>query len=193
MTSNNGPSISATWSQEGIVVAGGNGTGSALNQFAAACSIFIDASDAIYVADANNNRIMKWEKGASEGIVVASGQLSGPGPVIVDKEGTMFIRDKTDKYRVLRWPKDAKSGEVIYSSETISPDALALDENEQYILISIGVEHRVIKCDKITGQELEVVAGGNGEGKSLSKLHLRKSNIFYAYIYNFVLFFLLFE
>jgi sugar lactone lactonase YvrE len=169
----NSPSASATWSTQGVVVAGGNGCGNALNQLAAPCYIFIDASDAIYIADANNNRIVKWKKDAAEGTVVASDQLNGPNYIIVDKQGTMFIRDGMETYRVTRWPKGAQLGEVIYSS-TISPDALAFDENEEYLLISLGAENRVVKYNKNNGEEIEVVAGGNGERRSLKQLYLRE-------------------
>jgi sugar lactone lactonase YvrE len=44
----------------GIIVAGGNGQGSAMNQFASPVGIFVDATGSIYVADMFNNRIQKW-------------------------------------------------------------------------------------------------------------------------------------
>jgi hypothetical protein len=67
---NDGICASATWSSNGITVAGGNGRGSALNQLDDPKGIFIDDDDTIYIADANNNRAMKWTPGVSSGLVV---------------------------------------------------------------------------------------------------------------------------
>ncbi|CAF4520390.1 unnamed protein product, partial [Rotaria magnacalcarata] len=49
----------------------------------------------------NNNRVMKWTKGAKEGILVAGGrgrgnllsQLNFPQGIIVDQLGTLYIAD----------------------------------------------------------------------------------------------------
>jgi DNA-binding beta-propeller fold protein YncE len=46
----------------GTTVAGGNGDGSAANQFSYPSGLFVDASGNIYVSDWNNNRIQKWVK-----------------------------------------------------------------------------------------------------------------------------------
>jgi hypothetical protein len=46
----------------GITVAGGNGEGSAANQFSYPTGLFVDASGNIYVADSYNHRIQKWGK-----------------------------------------------------------------------------------------------------------------------------------
>ena len=39
--------------------------------------IFIDREETVYVSDQGNHRVMKWVKGAKEGIVVAGGQGQG--------------------------------------------------------------------------------------------------------------------
>ena len=58
-------------------VAGGNGVGSALNQFSLLHHFFVDGERSIFVADYNNHRVMKWSVGAKEGIVVAGGNGAG--------------------------------------------------------------------------------------------------------------------
>lgn len=63
----------ATWNQTGITVAGGNGEGSALNQFWEPFHIFVDEAHSLYVADWGNNRVTKWQVGANEGVAVAVG------------------------------------------------------------------------------------------------------------------------
>jgi hypothetical protein len=48
---------------KGIVVAGGDGQGSNLNQLTTHCNIFVDEEQSLYVSDWNNHRVMKWTKG----------------------------------------------------------------------------------------------------------------------------------
>ena len=55
----------------------------------------------MYVSDHNNHRVMKWNKGANQGIVVAGGQgkgsaltqLSHPQGLFVDTSGTINVID----------------------------------------------------------------------------------------------------
>lgn len=86
----------------GSIEAGGNGHGSAANQFDFPQSVFADAAGNIYVADAGNNRIQKWVPGATEGITVAGGnsyrsaadQLDYPSGPFVDAEGNLYVADR---------------------------------------------------------------------------------------------------
>jgi streptogramin lyase len=72
------------------------------------------------VSNNGNHRVMKWIKGATEGIVVAGGQgqgnsltqLSDPYGVVVDQLGTVYVADYTNQ-RVMRWPKGATQGSVV--------------------------------------------------------------------------------
>jgi sugar lactone lactonase YvrE len=59
--------------KKGTVVAGGHGEGDNLNQLNWPTYLFVDAQSTLYVSDYNNHRVMKWMKGAKEGIVVAGG------------------------------------------------------------------------------------------------------------------------
>ena len=64
--------------------------------------------------------MMKWVKGAIEGIVVAGGQGRGstlsqlclPDGIIVDQLGTLYIADRGN-HRIVRWRKGATAGEVL--------------------------------------------------------------------------------
>ncbi|CAF1587189.1 unnamed protein product, partial [Rotaria magnacalcarata] len=64
---------------EGIVVAGGQGAGSALTQLHYPVGIFVDALGTLYVADQLNHRVMRWTQGAKQGTVVAGGNGKGVG------------------------------------------------------------------------------------------------------------------
>ena len=103
-----------------IVVAGGNGEGSQLNQLNHPTYLFVGEKPAVYVSDNENHRVMKWNKGASQGIVVAGGrgegsaltQLCYPRGLFVDTSGTIYVADERN-HRVMRWPKGAQQGTVI--------------------------------------------------------------------------------
>ena len=58
----------------GITVAGGNGAGSALNQFNIPASVVLDPiKNSLIISDFNNGRIVEWPIGASQGTVIAGG------------------------------------------------------------------------------------------------------------------------
>ncbi|CAF2106615.1 unnamed protein product, partial [Rotaria magnacalcarata] len=57
----------------GTLVAGGNGKGDGLNQLSGPTYLFVDRQQNIYVSDNNKHRVMKWNKCAKEGIMVAGG------------------------------------------------------------------------------------------------------------------------
>ncbi|MCU7547540.1 gliding motility-associated C-terminal domain-containing protein [Chitinophagaceae bacterium LB-8] len=59
-----GASQAVSISSNGSIVAGGNGSGTGLNQLANPVRIFVDASDNLYIPDMGNNRIVKWAPGA---------------------------------------------------------------------------------------------------------------------------------
>jgi gliding motility-associated-like protein len=102
------------------VVAGGNGTGPALNQLDEPYDIDIDCMGNLYVADGTNCRIVKWAPGATSGIVVAGGngpgsspsQLNGPDGLHVDDSGNIYIADYGN-YRVQKWAPGAAAGVTV--------------------------------------------------------------------------------
>ena len=104
----------------GIVVAGGNGQGAALNQLNNPCYVTVDGEQAVYMSDSANHRVMKWVKGAKEGIVVAGGQgqgkdltqLSSPNGVRIDAAGNVYVADYAN-FRVMRWCRGATQGTVV--------------------------------------------------------------------------------
>ncbi|CAF3393211.1 unnamed protein product, partial [Rotaria sp. Silwood2] len=69
----------AKWSEHGITVAGGNGSGIKTNQLYNPWGLYVDDDLTIYVADLGNNRIVEWKSGATNGIVVAGGNGGGNG------------------------------------------------------------------------------------------------------------------
>ncbi|CAF5037542.1 unnamed protein product, partial [Rotaria socialis] len=83
--------------------------------------LFVDLYHSEYVSDYYNHRVMKWNKVATEGIVVAGGQgqgnaltqLSSPNGLFVDTLGTLYVAD-SHNHRVMRQTQgDTKQGTVI--------------------------------------------------------------------------------
>eukprot|EP00661_Eupelagonemidae_sp_cell13_P004127 gene4127-222_t len=66
----------------GVVVAGGNGPGAALNQLGVLSELGIafDAAGRLHITDGANHRVMRWAEGAGAGVVVAGG--NGPGAAL---------------------------------------------------------------------------------------------------------------
>ncbi|CAF1155445.1 unnamed protein product [Adineta steineri] len=89
----------------GITVAGGNGQGSHLNQFSIPTGVWVTRNgQTLYIADSNNNRVMRWNIGDTQGSVVAGSAsgvagstnklLSYPGDVALDPTETyLYVSD----------------------------------------------------------------------------------------------------
>jgi sugar lactone lactonase YvrE len=160
---------SATWNQNGVTVAGGNGRGTLLNQLHEPLGLFVDGNDAVYVVDTLNNRVVKWASGVPSGQLVAGGNGEGSQTnqmlyatkLVVDEKGAMFICDHENK-RVQQWFKNSDHGQTII--ENISCWGLAMD-NEGSLYVSEWDKLSVIKWPSE-----QVVAGGNGAGPALNQL-----------------------
>jgi sugar lactone lactonase YvrE len=85
----------------GIIVAGGNGSGTAYTNVGDPVDVFLDSVGSLYVSDYNNNRVMKWPKGATNGtLVVGTGtagtgstELNGPSGIDFDIDGNLYVVD----------------------------------------------------------------------------------------------------
>ncbi|UJR12885.1 hypothetical protein I4U23_017059 [Adineta vaga] len=167
--------VSATWIQNGITIAGGNGQGNELNQLSSPYSIYIDNNETMYIADGGNHRIVEWKIGTKESRVVAGGngrgnrndQLNGPTNVIVDEESDSLIISDTENRRIMRWSRrDGKSGEIIVYNVTAY--GIVMD-NERYLYTSDWGGHEVRRW-KIGDRNGILVAGGNGKGNRFDQL-----------------------
>jgi sugar lactone lactonase YvrE len=156
----------------GKVVAGGNGKGYDLNQFLNAKSLCC-MGDVLYIADNGNNRVMKWEIGATSGTIVAGvdqvkrdnelSKLRSPEGVTINKAGTLFVTDEDDEmhFRVTRWRKGAKEGEtVIPAKKGHWFTGITLDEQEEHLYVGNSSSHTVLKYEIGNSTNEQVVAGG---------------------------------
>ncbi|CAF1436707.1 unnamed protein product [Rotaria sordida] len=144
---------------EGIVMAGGNGQGSRLDQLNSPSYVFVDRDHSVYVSDSGNHRVMKWEEGAKEGIVVAGGlgegdslsRLIGPRGVVVDQLGTVYVADYGN-HRIMRWPNGDTHGSVIaggngqggQSNQLYYPYGISFDRDGN-LYVADTYNHRVQK------------------------------------------------
>ncbi|CAF3757204.1 unnamed protein product [Rotaria sp. Silwood1] len=166
----------ATWRQDDITVAGGNGKGSELTQLDNPHGLYVDDDQTIYVADYLNHRIVAWKYGATSGQVVAGGdgqgngtnQLDRPHDVIVDKERDSLIISDAGNYRVVRWPRrNGASGETIISH--IDCMGLTLDQTGS-LYVSDFAEGKVLRY-RIGDFGGTMVAGSVGIGHCIDQLY----------------------
>lgn len=159
----------ATWTQNGITVAGGNGQGSGLNQLSYPHNLYVDDDQIVYVVDYGNHRVVKWKRDAMSGQVVVAGngegnrmdQLSRPTDMIFDKNTDSLIICDNGNKRVVQWPRQrGTSGQTIISG--VPCWGLTMDDYGSLYASDIG-KHDVKKW-RVGDTSGAVVAGGNGKG-----------------------------
>lgn len=167
----------ARWIQQSFVVAGGHGSGLALNQLSNPWTIYIEDNQNLLIADQLNHRIVEWEHGSTHvGRLVAGGngpgdetnQLNCPTDVIIDKNGTHLIICDRDNQRIVRWPRhNGTRGQILISN--IDCVCLSMD-NEGYLYVSDDHKHEVRRY-AVGDTEGTRVAGGNGRGDRLDQFN----------------------
>ncbi|CAF3803800.1 unnamed protein product [Rotaria magnacalcarata] len=119
----------ATNTTAGILVAGGNGAGSASNKLNYPWGVYVDVNGTIYVVDRNNHRVQRWNSGAMTGTTVGgstadpgpySYQFSSPTAIAFDIFGYMYILDSGNS-RVQRWLPGATYGITIAATSMSTP------------------------------------------------------------------------
>ena len=179
-------SLSTSFSAEvpatrsGRIVAGGNGTGSGNNQLNIPTGIWIDGSEKLYIADQNNNRIVKWDTGAATGVVIAGGkgagsalsQLNSPQGVWLDGSGNLFVADKNNN-RILAFPSGDTTGTLVAGFTHTGDSSLANPMSvfgtlTGDIFVADASNNRVM--DWIAGSGPSLAAGGTGSGTGTNQL-----------------------
>ncbi|CAF3592581.1 unnamed protein product [Adineta steineri] len=88
------------------VVAGNGRYGAALNQLNAPKAVYVDREESVYVVDMNNQRIVKWLKKSTTGIMLfgGTGVLKNPVGLFVDEVnevGAVYVC--THNSKVVKW------------------------------------------------------------------------------------------
>ena len=163
--------MNAKWKPNGFAVAGGNNQGNELNQLYEPYGIYVDDDEqAIYIADALNDRVVKWKFHATSGEIVAienaTGELGGPSAVTVDRKNGSLITCEYAKRRVVRWSRRDGTMQGIIMSD-ISCFDLTMDDNGD-LYVSTWNDNEVIRWREGNANRV-IVAGGNGVGNGVDQ------------------------
>ena len=179
----------AIWQSTGITVAGNeNGTaGSDLGSLRGPVSIFVDNNDSVFVADRDNNRVMKYVVNSGVGTLVGGNLTAGDGPtlwrglkgVAVDQLGAVFVAD-SDNYRIQKFPVGSLIGSTMFSNGS----TLLLGQMRD---LHIDVNNNIYVTDSDNSQVVKftpyspvgvILVGGAGAGSASNQL----SNPFGSFI-----------
>ena len=102
------------------IVAGGNGRGSASDQFNKPVDVAVDNSGNIYVVDKELNRVQKRIPGTPGMVTVAGGngsgsgsnQLKSPSKIFVSEAEDVYVLDKGN-HRIQKWTKGSSIGVTV--------------------------------------------------------------------------------
>ena len=157
-------------------MAGGNGQGAGISQFNFPYVLFLDNNQSLYIADWNNNRVVKWNLGSTIGQIVAGGngagsrsdQLHGPHGMVVDRgRDSLFISEFYNK-RIVQWSlQGARNGRTISSG--VRSSGLTMDE--QGFLYVSDWDRQEVRRWRVGENQGTLVAGGNGKGNRLNQLN----------------------
>ncbi|CAF4264699.1 unnamed protein product [Rotaria sp. Silwood2] len=168
--------INATWTQNALTIAGGQGEGSSLNQLSRPFGLYVDDDQTLFIADWGNDRILEWTYGATSGQVVAGGngrgnridQLCHPTGVIVDKDTDSLIICDMENRRVMRWSRRNATNQETILDNIDCAEVVMDDEKSLYVSDCQKNEVRRYQLGDTQGT---VVAGGNGKGNHLNQLY----------------------
>lgn len=154
-------------------------------------ALAIADSGEIYIADRDNDRVVRWPSWAvgntdlRTGTVVAGGlgqgslatHLDYPQGIAIDSSGNIYVAD-TENHRVQKWAPGGTSGVTVAGGNGVGsatnqltlPWGIALDGDDNLLIVDYG-NHRVVRWAP-EAVEGVVVAGGNGQGSTLNKLSL---------------------
>ena len=159
----------------GRIVAGGNGAGDRLDQLNEPSHVIIDRqNNDLIIADSGNRRVLRWSRQSN----------SSPQIIIDDihccclamhKDGSIYVSNWNND-EVTRWEKGKKRGKIV-AGRCGEGDELHQFNNPGYLFINDDYtlyisdrnNDRVVKWVK-GAKEGVVVAGGNGRGNQLTQL-----------------------
>ena len=165
----------------GITVAGRTGTGLASVYLSFPTDAVVDATGNIYIADREENRIIKLAPG-SRAVTVAGGngygseanQLSYPSDIFVDAAGNIYICDAY-AHRIQKWAPGASQGITVAggngtgsaANQLHYPEGVYVDAGGN-IYVADRNNSRVQKWAPGAAAGV-TVAGGNGQGSAANQ------------------------
>ncbi|CAF1501334.1 unnamed protein product [Rotaria magnacalcarata] len=171
----------ATWNQNGITVAGNsNGnSGSDLASLTNPVDIFVDNNYTLYIADRDNNRVVRYYTNDTIGTVVTGNSTTGNSPselnapkgIAVDQYGAIIVADSSN-YRIQRFPLGSTVGTTLAINSTINilgqVRDLHINVNNEIFVTDSDYSH-VIKY--YPNNNVGVILAGNyGSGSAANQL-----------------------
>ena len=176
------------WNRTGITIAGATGQpGNVSNRLNHPFGLYIDWSNALYIADHFNNRIQKYLKDATFGETVAGDATAIPGStskfldhpshIVVDLYENIYVSDRYNT-RVQLWKKDALNGSTIAGITGLTgnasdrfqyPYGITHDPVNNVIYVADYGNDRVMSY-RVGIKNGTIVAGGNGRGMNAIQL-----------------------
>ena len=159
----------------GRIVAGGNGQGNGLDQLDLPRDVIIDReNNDLIVADSGNRRVMRYSRHSDSPPEIVIDGISC-SRLAMHEDGTLYVSD-SKKNEVRRWKKGETQGTVVAGGNGEGKQLDQLDcptylfvDDDHTLYISDSYNHRVMKWVE-GAKEGIVVAGGNGCGDRLTHL-----------------------
>ncbi|CAF1147532.1 unnamed protein product [Adineta steineri] len=161
----------------GILVAGGNGQGTSLNQLNTPYDLFVEPNTSyIWIADYYNCRIVKWLN-SSTGVLVAgagcgiqANQFNGPTGLFIDTSdlNTIYVADYGNS-RIQKWLYGASNGTTVAGqpsgvsgsalNQLNKPFHLTMDTNKSLYIVDYG-NNRIVLW--LLGATSGILIAGSG-------------------------------
>jgi sugar lactone lactonase YvrE len=152
------------------------------------CSgLVMDDKGFLYVTNISKHEVRRYQKGETNGTVVAGGngngsglnQLSYPTYVFVDKDRSVYVSDESN-HRVMKWVEGAKEGIIVAGgnsygyglTQLYNPQGIAVDEWGTVYVADMH-NHRIMRWPKGASQG-NIIAGGNNKGEQANQLNSPK-------------------
>ena len=139
----------------------------------------------LYVCDAENDEVRRWQIGDKQGTLVAGGngkgdrldQVNVPTGVFVDRDYNVYVADKGNA-RVMKWKEGAQEGVLVAggngegnaTNQLNAPWAVVIDTTGA-IYVSDCVNARIMRWYEGDAEGV-LMFGGNGEGNRTDQLYL---------------------
>lgn len=151
-----------TWNPNGITVAGNaNGSaGSDLTSLDFPTCLFIDENGSLFISDQRNERIMKYSKNDSVGIIVAQSFTNGsfqyllnnPRGIVVDLYGFVIVTTAISAYRILNYSNHSYATSVVQSNATYLIGELRD--------LHVDTENNLYACDSSNNHLIKITPNG---------------------------------
>ncbi|CAF2613369.1 unnamed protein product [Rotaria sp. Silwood2] len=144
----------------------------------------MDQNGSLYVVDNEKHEVRRYQKGESQGTIVAGGngcgdrldQLSNPRYVFVDQDFSVYVSEWGNN-RVTKWIKGEKTSIVVAGNQEsgnnltqlILPKGVVVDQLDTVYVVDDGND-RVMRWPQGASQG-SIIAGGNGRGEQSNQLN----------------------